>query len=203
MKCELFLIRHGQTECNANGTHQIYQTPLSELGRKQARRLAERLAGCGAHALYSSDLDRAHQTAEAIHQATGLPIRIDSRLREHDMGIFKGLTPEQARQADPESYARWLRHDCDARCPEGESLRDVTHRIGEALSSIVAEHDGERVLVVTHGRALRCALMHLLNLPDDAFSRLMTPNTGINIIGYDDSGPNLITWGDTHHLDAM
>ncbi len=200
MGCELYLIRHGQTDCNANGTHQVYETPLSALGHKQARQLARRLAGCQAHALYSSDLKRALQTAAAIHEVTGLPIQIDPRLREHDLGIFKGMTPEQARLADPESYARWLAHDCDARSPGGESPRDVMHRMETALSAIVEKHPGERVLVVTHGRALRCALMCLFSLPDSVFPRLETPNTGVNIIRYIDGVPHLVAWGDTRHL---
>ena len=203
MSCELFLIRHGQTVGNADGTHQVYQTPLSPLGCEQARRVADRLRDAQADALYSSDLERAVQTARYIAEATGLELRTDPRLREHDVGIFKGLTPEAAMRADADRYKRWLAHDCDARCPGGESPRDVIGRMGEVLGSIVSAHAGRRVLVVTHGRALRCAMMHLLGLPDSAYRRLATPNAAINIIRYAEDGPHLVAWGDTHHLDGL
>src|SRR5690606_11696537 len=124
--------RHGQTECNVNQTHQVYQTPLSAHGHEQARRLAERLGRERADALYSSDLTRALQTAEAIARVTGLPIRTDPRLREHDLGIFKGLTAQEAMARDPQAYARWRSYDLDAECPGGESPRAVMARMHAA-----------------------------------------------------------------------
>ncbi len=96
---ELLLARHGETDWNRERRWQGHaDPPLNELGRAQARRLAEALAGEQLEAIYASDLRRAHETAEIVGARLGLPVTSDPDLREIDVGSWSGLTPRGARR---------------------------------------------------------------------------------------------------------
>ena len=147
----LLLARHGETDWNRElriqGSSDI---ELNELGRKQARALAEELAGVELDAIYSSDLSRARDTAEEVAAAKGLPIRLDARLRERHFGSWEGLTREDVTERYPGE-----RHD-------GESDEDVRARVLAAIDAITTAHPGEQVLVVSHGGALNSLWHHAL-----------------------------------------
>lgn len=139
----LLLVRHGETDWNADGRLQGQtDRPLSDFGRKQARRLADELAAEGFEAIYSSDLARARETAEIIGARLGLPVALDSDLREKDWGTWEGLT---AVERDRVEFA-------------GESTEAHQERILRALRRISESHpDGTSILVVTHGGSMRRA----------------------------------------------
>lgn len=139
----LLLVRHGETDWNADGRLQGQtDRPLSDFGRKQARRLADELAAEGFEAIYSSDLARARETAEIIGARLGLPVALDSDLREKDWGTWEGLT---AVERDRVEFA-------------GESTEAHQERILRALRRISESHpDGTSILVVTHGGSIRRA----------------------------------------------
>jgi 2,3-bisphosphoglycerate-dependent phosphoglycerate mutase len=137
----LLLVRHGETDWNAEGRLQGQtDRPLNEFGRRQARRLADELADQELEAIYSSDLVRARETAEIVAGRLGLPVNLDPDLREKDWGTWEGLT---ALERDRVEFV-------------GESTEAHQERILRALRRISGEHDdGGRVLVVTHGGSMR------------------------------------------------
>jgi broad specificity phosphatase PhoE len=126
---------------------------LSETGREQARELGERRREDGIAVVYSSDLGRAVETAEIAFGGSGIPIRLDRRLRECDYGDLTGVPSAMLRKE--------IRLRVEAPYPGGESYRDVVERVRAFLDDVVREHDGERVLLVSHA-APRWALQHLL-----------------------------------------
>jgi broad specificity phosphatase PhoE len=137
----LLLVRHGETDWNADGRLQG-QTDrrLSDFGRTQARQLADELAEEKFDAIYSSDLARARETAEIVGERLGLLVALDSDLREKDWGTWEGLT---AVERDRVEFI-------------GESTEAHQERILGALHRISERHpDGSRVLVVTHGGSMR------------------------------------------------
>src|ERR1700747_3516677 len=90
----LMLVRHGETDWNADGRLQGQtDRPLSEFGRRQARQLAEELADDGLEAIYASDLSRARETAEIVGERLGLAVALDADLRGKDWGNWGGRTP--------------------------------------------------------------------------------------------------------------
>jgi probable phosphoglycerate mutase len=96
---KLICIRHGETQWNVEGREMgQLDSPLTPLGLRQAEAIADRLGKLEFDALYSSDLGRAVQTAEAIASRCGRDIRLDAGLRERNMGIFQGLTLEEMRR---------------------------------------------------------------------------------------------------------
>jgi probable phosphoglycerate mutase len=136
----LLLVRHGETDWNAEGRLQGHtDRPLSDDGRRQARQLAEELADEPLDAVYSSDLARARETAEIVAERLGLPATLDPELREKDWGTWEGLTPVER---DRVEFV-------------GESTEAHQKRILRALEWIAERHPGGRVLVVTHGGSMR------------------------------------------------
>jgi broad specificity phosphatase PhoE len=139
----LLLVRHGETDWNADGRLQGQtDRPLSDFGRRQARQLADELADEELEAIYSSDLSRARETAEIVGERLGLPVVLDPDLREKDWGTWEGLT---AVERDRVEFV-------------GETTEEHQERILRALRRISSLNatDG-RVLVVTHGGSMRRA----------------------------------------------
>ena len=147
----LYLARHGETDWNRElriqGSSDI---ELNDLGRRQAQALAQELEHVDLDAIYSSDLSRARQTAEAVAALHGLEIELDPRLRERSFGSWEGLTREDIAML-PEGE----RHD-------GESDDEVRERVLEAIQAIADRHPGENVLVVAHGGALNALWHHAI-----------------------------------------
>jgi len=137
----LLLVRHGETDWNADGRLQGQtDRPLSDFGRRQARQLAEELADEELEAIYSSDLARARETAEIVGERLGLAVALDPELREKDWGTWEGLT---AVERDRVEFV-------------GESTKAHQERILVALRRIADRHPGHGVvLVVTHGGSMR------------------------------------------------
>ena len=139
----LLLVRHGETDWNADGRLQGHtDRPLSDFGRRQARQLAEELADESLEAIYASDLARARETAEIVGERLALPVVLEPDLREKDWGTWEGLT---AVERDRVEFV-------------GESTEAHEERILRALRRISERHpDGGSVLVVTHGGSMRRA----------------------------------------------
>jgi broad specificity phosphatase PhoE len=136
----LLLVRHGETDWNADGRLQGQtDRPLSDFGRRQARQLADELAGEGLDAIYASDLSRARETAEIVGERLGLAVALDADLREKDWGTWEGLTPVER---DRVEFV-------------GESTEAHLERTLRALRRISELHPGGRVLVVSHGGSMR------------------------------------------------
>ncbi|HEX4323772.1 MAG TPA: histidine phosphatase family protein [Gaiellaceae bacterium] len=137
----LLLVRHGETDWNAEGRLQGHtDRPLSDFGRRQAQKLAAELQGEELEAIYSSDLARARETAEIVAERLGLQVELDSDLREKDWGTWEGLTPAERDRVELVS----------------ESTQAHQERTLRALRRISELHPGSgSVLVVTHGGSMR------------------------------------------------
>jgi broad specificity phosphatase PhoE len=166
-RTELWLIRHAESTGNRDGILQGQaDLPLSALGQRQARALADRLLKAHRRtpfsALISSDLMRARETAETIGLALNLRQDRDPRLREIDIGAWSGLTPEQIAVAFPDEWEQWQGRSAQLRRGSGESYADAHARISPALTDIARGFPGQRVLVVSHGGILRAYLAGLM-----------------------------------------
>ena len=195
MNRELILVRHGETVHNVNRITQGWSdSELSERGREQVLRLAERLKEMQPTALYSSTLGRAMSTARAIADATGLEIVQLDDLREMNYGRWEGRAFLDIRREDEEIYQRWI-VDEDCPCPEGESHADVRRRMLRAFETV----NSERAVVVAHGTAIRIGATALLELPLMSANRFAQDNTGVNLFVQRGDRWFLKTWNDTTH----
>lgn len=159
------LLRHGQTADNLAGRVQgQLDTPLDEVGRGQAQRVAPVLAVARPAVLLTSDLQRARDTAAPLAAATGLTPRVDPRLRELDLGRWQGLTGDQARARFPDEYAAW-RSGSDVARGGGETYRQAGVRAVACLTEALVDVPPRGVLVaVTHGGTARGAVCVLLDV---------------------------------------
>ncbi|MGJ6979614.1 histidine phosphatase family protein [Aestuariimicrobium soli] len=157
----LLLWRHGRTEWNAAGRFQgQHDVPLDEVGLDQAEHAAEALTRWRPQVLYSSPLERARQTAGALARRTGLEPRLDDRLAEINVGSWVGLTPADL-AGDPE-YAKAARGVDFRRSPSGETATEVGERVAGGVRELASSNPGKRVVVASHGLAIRMGVGALL-----------------------------------------
>ncbi|HYQ30277.1 MAG TPA: histidine phosphatase family protein [Polyangiaceae bacterium] len=156
----IFLARHGETEWNRIGRWQgRTDIPLSEVGRAQARTLAERVRDCGVSEIFTSDLSRARETGEIVAEVLGVTrLGIDPRLGERGFGCFEGLTREECAERHPEAWARY-RADRRSTPTDAEPQEQVVARMIAALTAVAKSSErAGHVLVVSHGAAIRSFL---------------------------------------------
>ena len=162
----LVLWRHGRTEWNVARRFQgSTDVPLDDVGEAQARNAAAQLSLMQPGVIVSSDLIRARVTAEALSEATDVPVAIDPRLRETHAGVWEGLDRTQLMAHHADDVRAWAAGS-DLRPGGGERRSEVATRmlaaIGDALD---ASPEAKVVVVVTHGGAARAAVGALLGLP--------------------------------------
>jgi broad specificity phosphatase PhoE len=198
-KTTVLLIRHGQTEWNAEGRWQGHEDiPLNEKGREQARALAQRLAGWPIEFIYTSDLLRAKETAEIIAQPLNLTPIQDVNLRERNGGFFQGLTGDEIRSEHAEAWQKLI----EGQEIEGvESNTAVQERVRQAFETIADNHKGQMVALVSHGASLGLLIAMALGFTLAQRPRFtMRQNTGLSIVEMDESGPLVILLNDASHL---
>lgn len=180
----LYLARHGQSDWNAETRWQGHaDRPLTELGRRQAGQLADRLADVPLAAVYSSDLERARATAEAVAGPRGLAVVPLADLREIDVGSWSGLTRPEAEERFPAAYLRWA--EGGQGWDDGETYEQMTDRVVRAVVGIGARHPGESVLVVAHGGPIRALHATALGIDIAAHRGLrpVEPNARLSRLG--------------------
>jgi broad specificity phosphatase PhoE len=155
MSTTILLARHGETEWNREGRFQGHaDPPLNEAGRRQAHKLAVQLAAVPFDAVYSSDLRRAHETAEILAESHGVPIVTEQGLREIDVGSWSGLT-----RAEIQTRFPGVEHH------DGETREAHLSRVLAAVERIAGAHPGGRILIVSHGGSLRALRSHCAGDP--------------------------------------
>jgi broad specificity phosphatase PhoE len=196
----LCLIRHGRSVWNAQGRIQgCADPPLDEVGRAQARQLAERLREESVAALYTSPLRRSRETAEIIGQALDLPVVPDERLKEYDVGDLTGLTWEQVVEQYPDVAQRWTQAQDSLEIPGEEGWAPFRVRVVAALGDILSRHADGPVGVVAHGGTLGTYLNHLIGLPA-RLSPFRFGNGSLTIVEVHPVRPRILLLNDTCHL---
>lgn len=206
-------IRHGETSWNVDTRIQgQLDIALNDTGRWQARQVALALADERIDAIYSSDLLRAHQTAQTIagrgSAGSGSGGEDDRRvttdigLRERSFGVFEGLTYQEIQQRWPEQGERWRRRDPDFGAEGGETLRDFYARCVGTATRLAAAHPGQNIALIAHGGVMDCLYRAALGVALDAPRSWQLGNASINRVLYSPQGFTLVGWSDTHHLEG-
>jgi glucosyl-3-phosphoglycerate phosphatase len=164
----LVLLRHGQTDYNVAGRMQGHlDSHLTPAGLAQAEAVAPAVAALPPDRILSSDLRRAVDTASAVGAASGMPVKVDPRLRETNLGEWQGLTVDDVEARWPGSIAAW-RSDPGFAPPGGESRIEVVRRARPVVDELDEEYaDNPRgiVVVVAHGGMIAGLVCGLLGLP--------------------------------------
>ena len=176
----ILLARHGETDDNREPirVQGFSDTPLNDVGRRQATDLAQRVLPAGVRSLWSSDLSRARDTAAIVGARLGLETRLDDRLREADRGDWEGRRFIDIERVEPERYAAWRRAGERFRFPGGVSLLEQQRRVSDSLDEI--HRQGLLpALVVCHGGSIRVTLCSRDPRGLDAFHEFVVPNVAV------------------------
>ncbi len=204
----LYLVRHGVTDWNQDLRMQGHSdVPLNEEGRAQASRIAARLYALESpiDAVWSSDLSRARETAEAIAAPFGLPLTITPLLREIMLGEWEGMNQADIEaRGEADLLRKYRSSPAGARPPGGETLEHAWERMMRARAEILAAHPRGHIAVVGHGGTLRALLCAALDAPVASMLRFSLANTSLSVIEQTGTPENFL-WrvrcvNDTAHL---
>jgi broad specificity phosphatase PhoE len=198
----LYLVRHGATQLTAEDRFSgAVGVDLSDEGREQVRRLAERLADHAVSAVYCSPLSRTVDTAEILARPHKLrPVHKDG-LREISHGRWEGLTRREVEERFADEYTAWEADPFTFAPKEGESGLGVLARALPAIREIVVGHPGQNVLVVSHKATLRLILSSLLGFDARGYrDRLDQSPACLNVVDFKDPvRARLMLFNDTSH----
>ena len=185
------LIRHGMTDAVGNylagwtaGVH------LNEKGREQVEQLGRNLASMRLDAIYSSPLERARETAEAVALHHGCAVQLRDRLGEVHFGDWTGRSIAGLNDGDPE-WRTWNSHRATSRTPNGESYLELQNRVVSELMAIARDHPDSLVAVVSHADALRGALIQFLGMPGDSCLRLDVRPASVSVLQITEGEPRI------------
>lgn len=195
-------LRHGETMWNVD-TRIQGQTdiPLNPTGRWQAQRLAQALGEEGISAVYTSDLSRAHETAQTLSTALGVSLQADEGLRERAFGEFEGLTYDQIAARWPDASRRWRQREPEFGPRGGETLSTFYQRCVDTAHRLAMLHPGQTIALVAHGGVLDCLYRAATRLDLSAPRTWKIGNASINRLLHSEEGFHLVGWADTQHLD--
>lgn len=196
----ILLVRHGEITANIDKVwHGSTDSSLTMEGYQQAQRLAAHLAESGARiaAVYSSPLERARHTADAIAAALGLETRLAPGLAEYGIGDWEG-TSYMDLMGSYDFFGR-SHADLEWAPPGGESLKAVAERVVAAWHAIAAAHPGDGVIAVSHGAAIAAGLAALLHDDPRNWQRYHVRNTSVTELTV--SPPSLVAFDQVPHLE--
>lgn len=202
---ELLLIRHGETEWNVEKRLQGHlDVALNREGVRQASALGRRLLDEPFDAIFSSDLQRAFDTAQGIAIPRGMTVQLEPDLRERCFGAFEGLLHPEIGERYPEDYAAWKQRDIDARYPSGErhaeTLREFSARSIACINRVASTGGYRKIVIVTHGGVLDSVYRHAMNLGYEHPRDFDVLNAGINRVTWDGATFRIVQWADVSHL---
>jgi broad specificity phosphatase PhoE len=208
MTTRVLLIRHGQSQGNAEGRFGGHTaTPLSARGRRQAEATAQALSSETFSAIYSSDLPRAVESAMPLARLTGLEVHLTEAFRERSVGVMEGLTFEEAAARHPEQYAALIRRDFEQVLLGGESYRQMLDRASRELDDAIERHRGGTIAVFSHTGTICILALHLMGALDAPELRpvwIATANCGITRFELRDDGfIRVLAVNDTRHLVGL
>jgi probable phosphoglycerate mutase len=206
MSTRIFLIRHGATVLTTEDRFAgATDVELSDEGREQAQRLAERLSAERITAIYASPLGRTVETASIIAQPHGLEVVRRDGLREISHGRWEQMTRREVEEKFPEEAAAWEEDPYTFAPAGGESGLAVTARALPVLIEIIRAHRSDYVAVVSHKATIRLLLSSLLGFDPRRYrDNLDQSPAALNIVDFRDPGRARLTlFNDTSHYSAV
>jgi len=202
---KLILVRHGEAEGNINRRfHGHYNSHLTENGRLQVQRLAERLKKEEIDVLYSSDLDRAYETAKYIAKVKRLDIKVIEGLREIYGGAWENVPWADLPKQWPEAYDHWENKPHLLKMPDGESMVEFQNRVVKEVLKIIDENKHKSICVVTHGTAIKALLCFFYNKPlEEIINIRWHDNASFSVVHINEHTYNVVIEGDNTHLGEL
>jgi broad specificity phosphatase PhoE len=197
----IILARHGETDWNVGVVFRgRADVPLNDTGLRQAELLGEYLSGEKIDVVYSSPLQRAVRTAEAIAARQRLDINIVANLNDIDCGQWQGLSLREVEEKYPELYQDWLDTPEQVRLPGGETLEEVRSRVVPFIEDAVMRCGEGAIVLVSHRVVHKVIIGALLGLGNASFWNFRLDTGGITRFEFDDGKVVLVSHNDTSYL---
>lgn len=174
---------------------------LSPRGQEQAKQLTARLAAVPIHALYSSPITRAQETAQPLAVQFGLPVHICEDIQEINYGDWTGRALEELRPLP--QWQHWNSFRSGTRIPNGESMLEIQARIISRMQKLKEQHPNEIVALVSHGDVIKAAVAYCLGVPLDMFQRIEISPASVSLVGLTDYGPSVLCVNNTNGLGEL
>lgn len=194
MVATIYLIRHGEPEGGATGRYLGWSDPpLSACGRRRMEGVAAALAAAvpppGLRAVYSSDLQRAAESAAIVGAPPALTPIVVHGLRERNFGTWEGLTLAQIRARRPKEYEAWGKKPWAFKPKGGEGVNALAARVLAAFGKIRKSHPDGPVAVVAHGGVIRVFLGDCLGMPVENLFRIAQEHGAVNVVEFHEETP--------------
>lgn len=202
----IIVVRHGQTAWNEGEGERFRgraEVELDDQGIRQARATAARLAHWKAAAIYSSPLKRALSTANILAEPVKLPVQPVEGLIDIDYGRWQGLSLKEAAEEDSKLYKLWLKSPHLVTFPQGESLEQVQKRVVSAVESLIPQHPGQSIVLISHKVVCKVLFCSLLGLDTSHFWQLQQDPCAINIVEAGENATAVVSLNDNCHLKEL
>jgi len=202
----IILVRHGETEWNRAEAEKFRgreDIELDEIGVRQAGAAADRIASLPVAAFYSSPLKRALATGEILARPLGLSVQPLEGLIDIDYGDWQGLSYREASERYGQLYSQWLQRPHEFAFPNGESLQDVRDRATAALEKVLAQHEGETVVLVSHQVVCKVLICSLLGLDNSHFWQVQQDVCAANVFEVKNERLTVTSINDLCHLQGL
>jgi len=208
MGIRLYIVRHGETDWNkARKVQGSVDIPLNDYGRHLARGTAKGFTDIDFDVAYTSPLLRAKETAQIILEGRDIPLIEDKKIEEICFGIYEGMVCSNNDSEKFWAFDKLFTKPEEYIPVEGESLEELSKRVGEFLKALQEKYDGQdkKILIVTHGATLNALLNHVKNnhqianfWPGNVF-----PNCGVAVIHLEDGKYTIEEEGVVYHQEEV
>lgn len=203
----IYLVRHGETEWNKiNKIQGKSNTELSETGKKQAKLIGDSLKDKQVNIIYTSDLKRASMTANIISSILNISIVEMTAYQEIGLGPWEGLTLDEIKKLYKEQYKAYREDPVNFFLEGAETLDAVGDRAYRGIIDIVDKHRDSNIIIVSHGTAIKAAIMKILDIDLSRYNKFKIDNGSICTITFDNNfygGVVISGLNETSHLDNI
>lgn len=201
VKTTILLIRHGETTWNRGKIFRgVYDIPLNENGRAQARHLAKALSTRQIDVAYTSPLSRAVETAQIVLKPHGIKTAVHEGLKDFDYGHWTGLEDAEVARRWPDDHHNWLTAPHTLRVPGGNTLQEVFDSAVGALGDICQTHANQTVALFAHRVVNKLLVLGMLTLELEHFPFIRQDNCCLNEFQWIGQGYVVVSLNDISHL---
>jgi alpha-ribazole phosphatase/probable phosphoglycerate mutase len=154
-------------------------------------RVALHLKGEPVDAFYASPRSRALESAAILAKELSTPLHVLQELAEIDFGDFEGLLYDEIEARYPDIYQQWMQTPTEVRFPNGECFAEMRDRVMKAFQTLLSQHQGQTISVVSHGGVNRIIIAWALQMPDSCLFRLAQPYAAVNLLEFMEGVPIL------------
>lgn len=199
---KIYLIRHAEAEGNLyRRIHGHYNGDITPRGHKQIDLLSERFRDVAIDAVYASDLQRTQKTAGSILKHHDLPLNIDARLKEVDMGVWEDTPWGNVAYDDPEQMLVFANDPAKWNIAGCEHFDDLKARMKGIICELGKKHDGQTIACFSHGMAIRSLISEILGVPSERICEIQHgDNTCVAALNYIDGRLEIEYYNDNSHL---